>query len=287
MSISCENIIVLTNTDGVRNTKTMFSSSWIPTLRRFSSDTSDDSCDELHDTLDPFLVKLGDHRGRNRSAHEERRIVRHEIISELELRNQQLDQKLENLKLELEFRRAAGLDAAKKHKEFLDGHAERFQTLRWKYEKMLHQDIERRSSLGNYVSTMRGVTGPGSMYVHSIEGQACRSMHLYRIRKNQRDLLNRQAKEFIQHIKRTIYVHQEEKALLSKNIITRTFEVECELRSVEDRCRKVLHLQRITIDKYEAHLFRSSLGNGTAFPTIADDVSKGRCRIARRASLPV
>jgi hypothetical protein len=285
MSIPCENIVVSANTDGTRNSKTTFSSSWIPTLRNFSPNISDDEHDELHDTQVSFMDRLGDIRGKNLSAREERSMVKQDILSKLELENQKLDQKLESIKLELEFRRAAGLDAAKKHKEFLDEHSERFQSLKWKYEKMFHQDIERRSSLGSYVSTMRGVTGPGSMYVHSIEGQVCRSLHLYEIRRNQRDLLNRQAKELIDHINQEISAQQEEKALLSKNMMSRVFEVECELRIFEDRCRKVIQLQRIIIEKYENQLFRASLKNCTTFPVVTDDVSNGRCRVARRASL--
>lgn len=287
MSIISRNIVASTNVDGSPNSKTTFSSSWIPIRRNFSSDISDDECDELHDAQGPFLDKLGDIRGRNFTAREERSIVKQEILSKLELENQELDQKLENLKLELEFRREAGLDAAKKHKEFLDDHSERFQALKWKYEKVFHQDMERRNSLSSYVSTVRGITGPGSMYVHSVEGQVCRSLHLYEIRRNQRDLLNRQAKGLVEHMNQAISVQQGEKALLSKNIMTRVFEVECEMRCLEDRCRKVLHLQRIIIDKYTDQLFRASLKTSTTFPVIADDAAPGRRRIARRASLAV
>jgi hypothetical protein len=86
------------------------------------------------------------------------------------------------------------------------------------------------------------------MYVQTIEGQACRSLHLLGVKKKQRDLMNRQAQEMVQSMKRSIQDLEKEKAELSKNVMTKSFEIQCEQRDTTRRYETILKKQQMLME---------------------------------------
>jgi hypothetical protein len=206
------------------------------------SDDSDDGGDAVSSN---YLTSY-------QARRKERKQVRNSIISKLESELHHVCDQIENLKIELEFRRAAGEIARADHSKKVEAITMTTDSVMWKYDKISNQDTQRRSSLGGYVSIMRGVTGPGSMYVQTIEGQACRSLHLLNVKKKQRDLMNRQAQEMVQSMKRSIQELEDENAELSKNVTTKSFEIECMKRDYARRCETVLEKQRMLIVGLEA-----------------------------------
>ena len=207
--------------------------------------------------------------------------MRHELVSKLDRETQVLGDQIEHLKIELELRRTAGQGAASEHKVALERNAEKHQRLRWKYEKISNEDSQRCSSLGGYVSTMRTVTGPGSVYVQTIEGQACRSLHLMGVKKNQRDLMNQQAKQLIDYMREVAHTQAGEMVQLSKEMMTCAFEIGCERRTYAARCEEVLGKQRTAIAKLEVGIWNACLKNGKALR----DASSETRRPLRRASV--
>jgi hypothetical protein len=203
-----------------------------------SSDDSDDGGDAVSSHhLTSYMARRG-----------ERKKVRSAMIAKLEVELNHVCDQIENLKSELEFRRSAGESARADHSKKVEDSNRMTESIMWKYDKISNQDTQRRSSLGGYISIMRGVTGPGSMYVQTIEGQACRSLHLLGVKKKQRDLMNRQAQEMVQSMKRSIQDLEKEKAELSKNVMTKSFEIQCEQRDTTRRYETILKKQQLLME---------------------------------------
>mmetsp|Transcript_29694 Transcript_29694/g.49008 ORF Transcript_29694/g.49008 Transcript_29694/m.49008 type:complete len:410 (-) Transcript_29694:249-1478(-) len=266
-------------------------------LSRSMSDDSDASNDVNDHTSSPSEDSDNGEPSRSNASsitsywarREERQAMRSSIIAKMDVGLDDLEDQLQNLNIELDFRKSATALARAEHKTKIEEKTNCNDNLKFRLNKALTQEIERRSSLGGYVSTMRGFTGPGSMYVQTIEGQACRSLHLLGVRKKQRDLMNHQANQMAHYMKRVIQEQEDITAEVSQRVMTQLFEVGCETRDYAKKCDTILKKQRLLIDKLEAVSWQASF-LGTDWACAEELSSKGAeetksRRPRRRASI--
>lgn len=242
----------------------------------YMSDDSDD--DWLDCSLDEFE--------RSRILSLSRKERKEERMQKIETEISKLQDQVDNVQIELEFRKGAGQEAANAHAVVVMQFKEKMDTLKWALNTKLTSETRRRSSLGSYVTTMRSVAGPGTMYVQSIQGQACRAVHIVSVQKRQRDMMNQHAKSFCAYMQKQVVAMESEHAELTKNILTRQFELGCEKRELAKNYERLVKAQEATLDgqRFTESLRTTGLTASLAVKE-ASVTRTSRPRPTRRASL--
>lgn len=208
-------------------------------------------------------------------------------MQKIETEISMLEDQVDNVRMELEFRKDAGQEAADSHSVVLMQFKEKMDKLKWALNTKMVSETRRRSSLGSYVTTMRNVAGPGSMYVQSIQGQACRAVHIVAVQKRQRDMMNHHAKSLCAYVQQQVVQMESEHADLTKNILTRHYELGCEKRELAKSYNRLLKSQEASLDgqRFTESLKTTGLTASLAVEEASLTHRRTSRRPTRRASL--
>jgi len=205
----------------------------------------------------------------------------------LELSLNDLDERIQNARAELQFRNMAGSVVHATHAVELETIQKNHDLVRFKLVQQ-QGSVEQRYSLHSYVSAIRLVskqTGqqPSSSYENNLQGQVCRSIHVLCVAKEQLRLKKEQATCLVEWMNGESRRLNDEKNQIEVELLSRVFDSTCEKRTIKEISESILKGQEAAIDNTLQAEFNPSNSRYKQEQRVEPKNRGGR--IQRRASL--
>lgn len=178
-----------------------------------------------------------------------------------------LDERIENCKTELEFRKMAGAALQANNAAEMQDLQQLVEATSQTLHKAVGPGMERASSLHNYVSHIRTATKgtgqtTGTSYVVTMEAQVCQSIHRMCILEKQRDLASLHAKRLVEWMRDESRSMTQERSKVEADLLSRVFEMNCETRTTTDKYKAILAKQESAIETLESKVWEAEFNRG-------------------------